>query len=348
METHKELKQRTVDLEHQATEAKAFKEQHIDCDTIKEKFRKLEKQVPSLEEDLTLANREISRLKVENKTLKLENENLSNNLTQEKQLTETLANEVQHLRSDLAEHRDLRRKLHNTLQDLKGTIRVYCRLRPVSEKESDRAICTFTFQDETSFEIKKNDESNTSHNTKSEFTFDKVFPPSATQQEVFEDLAELVQSALDGYNICVFAYGQTGAGKTYTMQGENTPNNLGMIPRSIELIFSRIARMELSGWKYKVSASFLEIYNENIHDLLNPGSNERYDIYYNEGKGTTVSNLKMPSISSAAELLEVMKAAHRNRAVACTNFNEHSSRSHAVTKIVLKGKNPDNDVEYVG
>lgn len=290
----------------------------------------------------------MSTLSTQVKELKEENEDLSTKYSAKTQLSERLTTENQNLRDELAEHRELRRRLHNTLQDLKGTIRVYCRIRPVSQKEDDRTICSFAFMDESSFEIKKNDESSSSHSTRCEFSFDKVYTPSSSQMEVFEDLSELIQSALDGYNICVFAYGQTGAGKTYTMQGENTPSSMGMIPRSIQLIFSRIAKMALTGWKYEVSASFLEIYNENINDLLNPGGNQKHEIYYNEGKGTTVSNLKTQSISSAEELMEVMRAAHKNRAVACTNFNEHSSRSHAVTKIMLRGKHEDSDVEYVG
>lgn len=304
--------------------------------------------MPILQKELRVAKREVCNLSIQVEELKQENKELSDNYSAEKQLTERLTTENQNLRDELAEHHVLRRRLHNTLQDLKGTIRVYCRIRPVSQKESDRAICTFTFMDETSFEIKKTDENNTSHTTKSEFSFDKVFTPSAAQKEVFDDLSELIQSALDGYNICVFAYGQTGAGKTYTMQGENTESGKGMIPRSIELIFSRIAKMALTGWKYEVSASFLEIYNENINDLLNPGSNLKYEILYNEGKGTTVTNLKTQPISSAKELMEVMRAAHKNRAVACTNFNEHSSRSHAVTKIMLMGKHEDSKDVYMG
>lgn len=346
-EIHEELKERAAKLENEVTEYKIFKEKHSDCDVVRNRMETLETEVPLLQTELKTTKKELNDLFIVKEDLTRKKEHFETCYKEEKKLCEDLSKKNHYLQEELMEHTDLRRKLHNSLQDLKGTIRVYCRIRPVSQKEADKVICNFNFMDEASFEIKKCID-NASYNTKCEFTFDKVFTPYATQLEVFEDLAELIQSALDGYNVCVFAYGQTGAGKTYTMQGDNTTAGMGMIPRSIELIFSRIARMELTGWKYEVSASFLEIYNENINDLLNPESGVRYDIFYNEGKGTTVSNLRIEPISSAQELMETMQAAHMNRAVACTNFNEHSSRSHAVTKIILRGKHQDSDVEYAG
>lgn len=345
VEAHNDLKKQATQLQDELAQLIEFKKKHTECETIREQLQACETQIPLLQNELKTVKRQLNTLSVDHEVLTQTKDTLEKNFSQEKERVENLTEENRSLREELMEHRDLRRKLHNSLQDLKGTIRVYCRIRPVSQKEAERVICSFNFLDETSFEIKKVHDNG---NTKCEFSFDKVFTPCATQMEVFEDLAELIQSALDGYNICVFAYGQTGAGKTYTMQGDSTPSGMGMIPRSIELIFSRIARMKLTGWEYEVSVSFLEIYNENINDLLNPGSRERYEIYYNEGKGTTVSNLKIQHISSAKQLLETMQIAHRNRAVACTNFNEHSSRSHAVTKIMLRGKYKESDVEYVG
>lgn len=93
--------------------------------------------------------------------------------------------------------------------------------------------------------------------------------------------------------------------------------------------------MEKSDWVYEVHASFLEIYNEIVYDLLN--SNSKLDIWYNDGKGTTVNNLTMKKIQSAEELTSLMKYALENRRVAATNFNERSSRSHAVSTIYLEG-----------
>lgn len=104
--------------------------------------------------------------------------------------------------------------------------------------------------------------------------------------------------------------------------------------------------MKHNGWTYTVEVSFLEIYNEQIRDLLNPNSQQTYEIRFNEGKGTTVTNLKIKSVGSAEELESLMALANKNRAVAATDFNLHSSRSHAVTKIILKGYNFENKVWY--
>ena len=105
------------------------------------------------------------------------------------------------------------------------------------------------------------------------FTFDKVFQPGSTQEGVFDEISQLVQSALDGYKVCVFAYGQTGSGKTFTMEGPEpgvNSKNSGMIPRAVRQIFDNCQwKSKQSGFKYKLFCSFVQIYNESIHDLMN-------------------------------------------------------------------------------
>ncbi|KAF5306447.1 hypothetical protein FQR65_LT07359 [Abscondita terminalis] len=181
---------------------------------------------------------------------------------------------------------------------------------------------------------------------KLEFVFDKVFSPSSSQCEVFEELSLLIQSVIDGYNVCIFAYGQTGSGKTYTMQGELTETGMGMIPRSIDLIFTLIEKYQQIGWSFEVEASFLEIYNETIRDLLDLNGKDNLEIMFNEGKGVTVKNLTTAGVRSAKELHCLMQQAAQNRMVAVTNYNEHSSRSHAVSKITLTGRNSETCIGY--
>ncbi|KAF7284478.1 hypothetical protein GWI33_022072 [Rhynchophorus ferrugineus] len=257
-------------------------------------------------------------------------------------------------KKDLNHFQAERRRLHNVIQDLKGNIRVFCRIRPpINSSEMNLLQCSISFVDNNGLEIRKTRESISQitgkpQEFKGDFTFDRVFPPESTQEEVFEDLAQLVQSALDGYNVCVFAYGQTGSGKTHTMQGGEGPDQRGMIPRTIDLIFETIKELNSSGWTYTVQASFLEIYNENIRDLLNINNTQKLEIYNNEGKGSTVTNLTIQPIESAVELKQYMSLAHRNRATAATNFNEHSSRSHAVTKIYIEGTLEDQNTVLRG
>ncbi|XP_019868842.2 protein claret segregational [Aethina tumida] len=294
------------------------------------------------------------KLKSDYDIICVEKENLSISLEEQLKKNADLENMLRILTQRLQENTAQRRLLHNTIQDLKGNIRVIARVRPpINSEEEDRIQCVINYIDENCLEIRKTRESisvsGKIQDLKQEFTFDKVFGPESTQLEVFEELAQLIQSALDGYNVCVFAYGQTGSGKTHTMQGSDTnPEHFGMIPRTIDMIFDTIHKLEKEGWTYKVHASFLEIYNENVRDLLDHKSNKVCEIRYNEGKGTTVTNLTIQPIESAKELRHYMRVSHKNRAVAATDFNEHSSRSHAVTKIYLECSHQESNSVYSG
>ena len=116
---------------------------------------------------------------------------------------------------------------------------------------------------------------------------------------MFSEVSQLVQSSLDGYNVCVFAYGQTGSGKTYTMEGE--PSDPGIIPRTVSLIFQYVEKVRDQGWQYSLEASFLEIYNETIRDLLTPpaeAKNISYEIKSTDSRTphTRVTNLRVSLI----------------------------------------------------
>ena len=187
---------------------------------------------------------------------------------------------VAELKVQLQQHELLRRKLHNSVQELRGNIRVYCRIRPLLPNERNTGGTSV-------LEVNQEEDGPTQSLTlrqavdgvmgnkesrQTPFTFDRVFGPEATQATVFDDLSQLVQSALDGYRVCIFAYGQTGSGKTHTMEGSSREDP-GMIPRSVELLFQQASELErLKGWSYSFSCSFMEIYNENIRDLLSTNS----------------------------------------------------------------------------
>lgn len=247
-----------------------------------------------------------------------------------------------------------RRILHNTMQEMKGNIRVFCRVRPTIPKEASKGLCHINYVDECTIEVGRGDGGEIGcggkiRQSRQDFQFDKVFPPNSTQSDVFEELSLLVQSALDGYNVCVFAYGQTGSGKTFTMEGYPGENSEGMIPRTVRHIFHEMKQFELLGWEYKIEASFLEIYNEHIVDLLD-SQPKLLEIRMADSKGHDlyVSNLRVEEIHSPEELHNCLLVAQQNRAVAATQANERSSRSHSVARIRLIGRHARKDEMSIG
>ena len=155
----------------------------------------------------------------------------------------------------------MRRKLFNELQELKGNIRVYCRARPIIQFEKDLGqtdIVVAGIEGEMSLVDPEG-------GPKKSFEFDRFFKPGTSQEDVYKETNPLVQSVCDGYNVCVFAYGQTGSGKTYTMMG--SPTEPGVNMRALNEVF-RMRTKHKGSIDYDVKLSFLEIYCEEIRDLL--------------------------------------------------------------------------------
>lgn len=257
------------------------------------------------------------------------------------------------LESKLRSEETIRRELHNTIQELKGNIRVFCRVRPMLASEESQRSCAFSFgQDERELVVESTSLNETICGNKKaapkhEFMFDKVFTPSSSQGDVFGEISQLIQSALDGYNVCIFAYGQTGSGKTFTMEGNHGDHEAkGMIPRALEQVFRTSQDLIEKGWQYTIEASFLEIYNETIRDLLGSGdSNTKHEIkIVNPGNTggaceVTVTNVKTVTVTSETQVYSLLEKATQNRAVAATQCNERSSRSHSVFRLKLVGEN---------
>jgi hypothetical protein len=171
-----------------------------------------------------------------------------------------------------------------------------------------------------------------------EFSFDSVFHSQSSQQEVFDRTAALIlQKVLLGFNGCVFAYGQTGSGKTFTMMGSKELP--GVIPQMSHAMFDAISKR--STHKVRVWASFVEIYNERLHDLLvrtgahQPPPRDLKIVQDNSpgGKGIYIDGLSEMLVESTDELLDLLEDGQTRRAVGRTNMNEHSSRSHAVLSL---------------
>ncbi|XP_040897881.1 kinesin-like protein KIFC3 isoform X3 [Toxotes jaculatrix] len=230
---------------------------------------------------------------------------------------------------------NLRKKCHNELVRLKGNIRVFCRVRPVSQEEQDAAdaktMLSFDSDDDAILYLSNKGKIMT-------FELDKVFPPQATQEEVFQEVQSLVTSCIDGFNICIFAYGQTGSGKTYTMEG--VIDDPGINQRALRLLFSEVTD-KAPDWDYKITVSMVEIYNETLRDLLGENPTDKLDIKMNpDGSGQLyVPGLTEFTVQSPEDINRVFELGHMNRATACTNLNEHSSRSHALLIITVSGFN---------
>ncbi|KAL2345451.1 hypothetical protein Fmac_006736 [Flemingia macrophylla] len=228
------------------------------------------------------------------------------------------------------------RKLYNQVQDLKGSIRVYCRVRPFFPGQSNDMSTVASIEDGT---ITVNIPSKNGKGRRS-FNFNKVFGPSATQAEVFLDMQPLIRSVLDGYNVCIFAYGQTGSGKTHTMTGpkEITEKSQGVNYRALGDLFF-IADQRKDTFHYDVSVQMIEIYNEQVRDLLvTDGTNKRLEIRSSSQKGLSVPDASLVPVSSTIDVIELMNLGQRNRAVGATALNDRSSRSHSCLTVHVQGR----------
>uniref|UniRef100_H3C8Y6 Kinesin-like protein n=1 Tax=Tetraodon nigroviridis TaxID=99883 RepID=H3C8Y6_TETNG len=226
-------------------------------------------------------------------------------------------------------------KCHNELVRLRGNIRVFCRVRPVSQEEEQDCVdassaLSFDSDDDAVLYL-------SSKGRVMRFELDKVFPPPATQEEVFQELQSLVTSCIDGFNVCIFAYGQTGSGKTYTMEG--VAHDPGINQRALRLLFSEVTE-KAPDWEFSISVS-VEIYNESLRNLLGDSVSEKLDIRLSpDGSGRLyVPGLTQVGVQSPEDIQRVFELGHMNRATACTNLNEHSSRSHALLIVSVSGYN---------
>lgn len=229
-------------------------------------------------------------------------------------------------------------------------VQVVVRCRPMDEKETARGYIRVVdvIPSRGVVEIRHPRDDPSTDNVKV-FTFDAVYDWRSTQQELYEETVRpLVSSVLDGFNGTIFAYGQTGTGKTYTMEGSKMEHEKrGIIPRSFEHIFNHIGRSE--NMQYLVRASYLEIYQEEIRDLLHRDQSLRFELKEKPESGVFVKDLSTAVCKSAAEIQRLMNEGNQNRTIGATNMNEHSSRSHAIFLITIEmGSIGDNGGIRVG
>ncbi|KAF2659859.1 kinesin-domain-containing protein [Lophiostoma macrostomum CBS 122681] len=215
-----------------------------------------------------------------------------------------------------------------------NSIKVVARFRPQNKIEiasGGEPIVEFKTEDTCSIQ---------SDEASGGFTFDRVFDMSSRQADVFDfSIRNTVDDILNGYNGTVFAYGQTGAGKSYTMMGSDIDDEegKGIIPRIVEQIFASMLASP-SNIEYTVRVSYMEIYMERIRDLLNP-VNDNLPVHEEKNRGVYVKGLLEIYVSSVAEVYEVMRRGGQARKVASTNMNQESSRSHSIFVVTITQKN---------
>ncbi|XP_022747453.1 kinesin-like protein KIN-14L isoform X2 [Durio zibethinus] len=229
------------------------------------------------------------------------------------------------------------RKLYNMVQDLKGNIRVFCRIRPAFCAGTRNAI-DFIGEDGSLVIL---DPLKPQKDGRKVFQFNRVFGPSATQNDVFNDTQPLIRSVMDGYNVCIFAYGQTGSGKTYTMSGPSggSTKDLGINYLALNDLFE-ISNQRKDIISYEIQVQMVEIYNEQIRDLLSEDSSStkleiRSCISDN---GLSLPDATMRTVKSTSDVLNLMKIGEVNRVVCSTAINNRSSRSHSILTVHVHGK----------
>ena len=222
-----------------------------------------------------------------------------------------------------------RRKLHNYIQDLKGNIRVMCRIRPMLAKERKKLTPAQLKTDCISSPEEHLVSAYTEYPGRtSTFEFDRVFMERDTQDMIYEEVSPLLVSALDGYNICIMAYGQTGSGKTYTMDGGDGGIEGGVVQRALADLFALARdRVNSRAYEYTISMSIVEIYNQQVRNLLSPKVSNLEIMENQKGKILVVGEQK-EQVWNLQEAMKLIEVGTMNRSVGRTNVNEFSSRSH--------------------
>ncbi|XP_062237801.1 kinesin-like protein KIF27 [Platichthys flesus] len=177
------------------------------------------------------------------------------------------------------------------------------------------------------------------------FSFDHAFGPTATQDEVYDSCVQpLVETLLRGDNATVFCFGQTGSGKTYTIGGGNLGEEGGIIDRVAENVFSLLGEKNSDGVETKVRVTYLELYMEQLQDLLESHNTDKELFISKNNKGNTVVvGAKEIVVTSAEELLSVVEAGNVLRHIKTTGMNEHSSRSHTILTLQVVQAFPHNN-----
>ncbi|XP_059212714.1 kinesin-like protein KIF25 [Centropristis striata] len=252
--------------------------------------------------------------------------------------------------------RQRRKELHNTLVELRGNIRVHCRVRPVlpfdhvhsttsgsrpaSSEEAVSAISDDTVMVncmKTGMPVQNK-----------MFEFERVHGPEDSQDVVFEEVKPLLTSLLDGYNVCIMAYGQTGSGKTHTMMGSQQLEEhsetqqeaqQGIIPKAAAELFRLISEKPAEG--HTVEVSVMEVYNNEVLDLLAGDAHPRRDVVTTSSGSSQVPCLTYEPVQNASEVMQIISSVLKRRAHCPTLIHTDSSRSHVIVTLTISSKSPN-------
>ncbi|XP_053542525.1 kinesin-like protein KIF1B isoform X7 [Ictalurus punctatus] len=232
-----------------------------------------------------------------------------------------------------------------------ASVKVAVRVRPFNSRETSKeSKCIIQMQGNSTIILNPK---NPKEAPKS-FSFDHSYwshttpedPSFASQSQVYNDIGkEMLQHAFEGYNVCIFAYGQTGAGKSYTMMGKQEEGQEGIIPQLCEELFEKINDNNNEDISYSVEVAYMEIYCERVRDLLNPKNKGNLRVREHPLLGPYVEDLSKLAVTSYTDIADLMDAGNKARTVAATNMNETSSRSHAVFTIVFTQRKHDNETD---
>ncbi|KAJ8512707.1 hypothetical protein OPV22_003141 [Ensete ventricosum] len=328
-----------VDTEKSALE-KNFEEERrklkAHVEELKQKLECVTQDLDVAQATVTMRNRELDELQNNSKELEELREwkaDIDRKNEQTAAILKKQGAQLIELEALYKEEQILRKRYYNMIEDMKGKIRVFCRLRPLNEKEiAEGQKKIIVSPDEFTIAHPWKDEKSKQH------IYDRVFDQSASQDEVFGDTKYLVQSAVDGYNVCIFAYGQTGSGKTFTIYGSES--NPGLTPRATAELF-RVIKHDSSKYSFSLKAYMVELYQDTLVDLLLPKNAKRLKLEIKKDKKGLVSieNATIMQISNFDELRAIISSGSEQRHTAGTHMNDESSRSHLILSIIIESTN---------
>ncbi|KAF9334157.1 kinesin-like nuclear fusion protein [Linnemannia elongata] len=340
--------QQAMEVEQEkSTEARLQQERDMVESNLRIANNHLEQQIQesaNLRTTISTQSSNCLAFETDNRALKLKIERTEDNIARRETSIEELERklrdsetQVQKRQQKVRDEESGRRKLYGTIMDLKGHIRVFCRVRP--HGPSDGTVTSIDYPDLEGREIVLTP----AKEPKYPFTFDRVFAAASTQGDLFEEVSQMLPSILSGGSACVFAYGSTQTGKSYTLEGSSASaeESMGLIPRSILQIYEATRAPGANDWKYTLEIRQVGIYNETIYDLQAPeGSltSKAHEIQSAPGGGkATVTGINMTEVKSAVMIGSLLSIAQRRQADIKQSLKDNYRGGHSVFTIRVTG-----------